>query len=122
MKTPRISSRLIAIAAVFATVIACAASGMGAVATAGTVLPNYLLGQAAASSQAARTVVITPSTRYVNVVEGEVVTFVANGTPFTWNFDCPPGTSSFPLNRVAPAGALDHTVTAYVQPNLEYFD
>lgn len=107
-----------------AAVIAIAASGIGAVATAGPAIPipGYLLGQAAPSSQAARTVVITPSTRYVNVVEGEVVTFVANGTPFTWNFDCPPGTSSFPLNRVAPAGVLDHAVTAYVQPTIEYED
>jgi hypothetical protein len=105
-----------------AIVVAIAASGIGAAATAGTALPRYMLGQAASAGQAGRTVVITPSTRYVNVTDGEVVTFVAKGAPFTWAFDCPPGTSSFRLNRVAPAGALDHPVTAYIQPNLEYYD
>ena len=100
--------------------IAIAVAGMLASATAGAALPSDLLGQAAAPQQAGRTVVIAPTTRYVNVTDGEVVTFLANGTTFTWNFDCPPGTSSFQLNRVAPAGVLDHTVTAYVAPNPEY--
>jgi len=100
--------------------IAIAVAGMLAGTTAGAALPRGLLGQAAAPQQAGRIVFIAPTTRYVNVTDGEVVTFLANGTSFTWNFDCPPGTSSFRLNRVAPAGVLDHIVTAYVAPNREY--
>lgn len=64
--------------------------------------------------------VVTPTIRSFNVTDGEVKTFLVNGSTFTWNFDCPPGTSSFRLNRVATAGVLDHTVTACAAPNPEY--
>jgi Heavy-metal resistance protein CzcE len=80
--------------------------------------PLDLLGQPAVPEQAQRTVVITPTTRYVNVTEGDVVRFIANGVVFAFNFDSS-ATSSFTLNRVAPPGALDHTVTVYVARNLE---
>ena len=80
-------------------------------------VPIRLLGQPAVPEQAQRTVVITPTTRYVNVTEGDVVEFISNGKTFAWNFDSPPDVSSFELNRVAPAGALDHHVTAYVARN-----
>ena len=96
---------VLAVAAAVAGTAACAAA------------PARLLGDPAAAAQAQRTIVIAPTTRYVNVIQGDVVKFVANGTTFSWNFDGPAGVSSFELNRVAPAGALDHPVTAYVAPN-----
>jgi hypothetical protein len=102
--------------------IVLAAAGMLASMAATAALPAKLLGAAAAPEQAQRTVVITPTTRYVNVTEGDVVTFVENGKAFTWDFDSAPDISSFPLNRVAPAGVLDHTVTAYVARNIDQWD
>jgi len=81
-------------------------------------VPIRLLGQPAVPGQAQRTVVITPTTRYVNVTEGDVVRFVADGKVFAFNFDSGVA-SSFALNRVAPAGVLDHTVIVYVARNLE---
>jgi hypothetical protein len=89
---------------------------------AGAVTPTKLLGDPSSPAQAQRTIVITPATRYVNVTGGDVVSFVSNGQAFTWSFDGPPEVSSFELNRVAPPGALDHAVTAYVATNPEYAD
>ncbi|HEV7914189.1 MAG TPA: CzcE family metal-binding protein [Albitalea sp.] len=94
---------------------------LASAAAAGAAVPVKLLGDPATSAQAQRTIVITPETRYVNVTEGEVVTFVENGQAFTWDFDSG-AISSFALNRVAPDGVLDHPVTAYVARNLQMWD
>ncbi len=99
-----------------------AVTGLIANVGANAAVPARLLGEQAAPEQAQRTVVITLTTKYVNVTEGDVVKFVANGRPFAWHFDSPPGVSSFELNRVAPAGALDHPVTVYVARNVDRYD
>jgi hypothetical protein len=91
--------------------------GVLAAAAASAATPVSLLGDHADPRQAQRTIVITPATRYVNVTEGDVVTFVSNGNTWAWNFDSPPSVGSFQLNRVAPTGALDHGVIAYIGPN-----
>ena len=101
--------------------IALALVGVLASAAASAAVPVSLLGDRADPGQAQRTIVITPATRYVNVTEGDVVKFVSNGNTFAWNFDSPSSVDSFQLNRVAPAGALDHNVTAYIEPN-EYLE
>ena len=74
-----------------------------------------LLGDADSVADATRTIVIQPGTRFVNVTHGEVVKFVDNDQTFAVRFD---GTvNAFRLNALAPDGALDHPVTAYVAPN-----
>lgn len=74
-----------------------------------------LLASTDSLGEAGRTVVIQPGTRYVNVTQDEVVKFVDNGQEFAVRFD---GVrSSFDLRAVAPAGALDHKVVAYVAPD-----
>ena len=67
-------------------------------------------------SAATKTIVIDSGTQYVNVTGGEVIKFVDGGKSFAWNFDGPYG-YAFELNRVAPAGVLDHRVMAYVDPD-----
>ena len=80
--------------------------------------PASLLGALDSPDDATRTVVITPTTKYINVTEGEVVNIVENGHAFTVRFD---GVrDSFALNDLAPAGALDRPVTVYMSPNPEY--
>ena len=76
--------------------------------------PANMLGEPVAADAATRTVQIDPSTRYVNVAAGETVRFVANGQEFGFEFDGSPAVRAFDLQRVAPPGALDHPVTAYV--------
>ncbi len=78
-------------------------------------VPTNLLGDAASAAQASRTIAIGPDTRYVNVKQGEVIRFVVGAQEFAFNFDGA-NVSSFDLRRVAPAGVLDHGVTAYVAP------
>lgn len=83
--------------------------------------PVELLGDPAPTATPARTITITPDTKYVNVEGGEVVKFVIGGQTFAWDFDSN-RVDAFDLNRVTPAGMLDHKVTAYVSPNPLYAD
>lgn len=82
---------------------------------AGAAVPTRLLGEAAPVAQATRTITINEDTRYINVHQGDVVRFVAGDRDFAFNFDSP-GAEAFNLQRVAPAGALNHRVMAYVSP------
>jgi type IV secretory pathway VirB9-like protein len=76
-----------------------------------------LIGTPASQEEATRTITITPSTRFVNVSYGDVVSFkTSSGQEFAVRFDVGDGVSSFDLQRVAPPGALDHQVTAYIVP------
>ena len=81
-----------------------------------------LLGDPASPSAAARTIVITPDTKYVNVTGGETVRFVVGDKTFAWTFNVARTIMSFDLNQIAPPGVLDHKVTVYVAPNPLYID
>jgi hypothetical protein len=72
-----------------------------------------LYGEAAEASLAERTIVVTPSTKFVNVKHGEVVKIVAGGKEFAWEFD---GIEQpFELAKIAPQGAIDHNVRVYIE-------
>jgi hypothetical protein len=79
-----------------------------------------LLGSPAPVIAATRTIVITPDTRHVNVIGGEIVKFVVGNQAFTWNFNGAQHVPPFDLSQTAPPGLLDHKVTAYVAPNPLY--
>lgn len=79
-----------------------------------------LLGDPAPISASTRTIVISPTTRYVNVTGGETIRFIVGNQSFAWSFDGSTNVASFDLNRTAPAGLLDHKVTAYVAVNPLY--
>lgn len=79
-----------------------------------------LLGSPAPVAAATRTIVITPETKHVNVIGGEIVKFVVGNQAFTWNFNGAQYVAPFDLSRTAPPGLLDHKVTAYVAPNPLY--
>jgi len=91
-------------------------SAASLVATA-AVTETDMLGNPAQASAVQRTVVINPDTRWVTVEHGEVIRFVANGREFAWAFNGL--SSSFDLNKVAPAGALDRDLKVYIWPNAE---
>ena len=74
-----------------------------------------MLGSAAQPSAAQRTIAIDAKTRWITVEHDEVVRFVSNGQEFAWAFNGM--SSSFNLNKVAPAGALDRDLKVYVWPN-----
>ena len=90
-------------------------------ACAGPVTPRQdLVGTPVPQSAATRTVVITPETRYVNVVGGDIVRFERGGRAFAWAFNVSPIVAMFALNQVAPPGMLDHEVLVYVEPDPRY--
>jgi heavy-metal resistance protein CzcE len=63
-----------------------------------------------------RTIVVTPQTKAINVTRGEVVNIKVGSKEFAWEFD---GIARpFELNKIAPEGALDHTVRVYVGTSL----
>src|SRR5438132_7498141 len=75
---------------------------------------SLLYGEAVPAADATRTVVIDGNTKWVNATDMETVKFISNGQEFAVDFD---GLrSAFPLEAVAPAGAVDHHVEVYVSP------
>ncbi len=80
--------------------------------------PSSSMGNVVPLSAAMRTISIDAKTKYVNVTEHETVKFEANGSAFAIYFSG--GLSAFDLNQLAPAGVLDHKVTAYVAPDPLY--
>lgn len=71
-----------------------------------------LYGEPANPSYAERTIVVTPQTRSINVTHGEVVKLKVGSQEFAWDFD---GLARpFELSKIAPEGALDHTVRVYI--------
>ena len=64
-----------------------------------------------------RTIVVTPQTKAINVTRGEVVKIKVGSREFNWEFD---GVAQpFELNKIAPEGALDHTVRVYVGTSIQ---
>ncbi len=99
----------IALAGTLVLIVGCSALN--------TPIQPALLGDAADNTAAERTIVISPETRHVNVVGGEIIRFNVGTASFTWHFDGAMSVTHFPLQQIAPAGLLDHAVTAYVSPN-----
>jgi hypothetical protein len=100
------------------SVIALLLSAAGPLSAAGS--DSYrvdLMGSPANPQAAGRSIAITPGTRHVNVVRNEIIQFNIGGKSFTWLFDGPLQVTSIELNRVAPAGLLEHKVTAYISPD-----
>ena len=79
--------------------------------------PLKLLGDAASDSAAERSIAIDSTTRYVNVTGGEIIRFNVGAKSFTWHFDGALNVTRLSLQQIAPAGLLDHSVTAYIKPN-----
>jgi hypothetical protein len=85
--------------------------------------PNSLLGSAAPLAAAAdQQIVITDSTRFVNVTDGSTVRFVVGDRSFNWSFQAgTPHVAPFDLDTIAPAGLLTHSVKVYVAANPLYY-
>lgn len=73
-------------------------------------------GFAVAIGAASRSVSIDPSTRYINVSQGDVVQFSVDGKTFAWQFDTLRD-SPIDLAKIAPADVHVHGVTVFVAPN-----
>jgi hypothetical protein len=76
-------------------------------------------GSVAPSSAAKRVIVLTPSTKWVNVANGETVSFIENGKKFTWDFNSYDNVS-LKLSTIAPKELAYPNVRVYVAPNPLY--
>ena len=82
-----------------------------------SVTETDMLGKPAPLTAAQRTISIDPGTKWVTVERGDVVKFVTKGQQFAWAFDAM--ASSFDLERIAPAGAVDRKLMVYIWPNAQ---
>jgi hypothetical protein len=100
----------------FATAMAAAG-----VASAAPTFQEVVGSAAASNSSVDQVIVITDTTRYVNVNGGTTVRFVVGDKSFTWTFQN--GTAhvdAFDLSAIAPKGLLTHAVKAYVGDSPAY--
>lgn len=81
---------------------------------------NPAFGSAAPAQAATRTVVISPSTKAINVEKGDVLNIEVDGKKFTWQFDTLRDSDRFALAAIAPEGISTHGVWVYVAPNPLY--
>lgn len=79
-------------------------------------------GSVVAAASRTRVINLSASTKYVNVTDGETVTFVQGDTSFTWNFSTFSSLNVFKLSRIAPEGMHVEMVTVYVAANPLYSD
>ncbi|MRW82726.1 CzcE family metal-binding protein [Pseudoduganella sp. FT26W] len=73
---------------------------------------NY--GSTAPQTAAEKLIAVGPQTKYINVDNGETVTFVHGHEMFTWNFRTLHESDSFKLADIAPAGFDAGNVEVYV--------
>lgn len=79
-------------------------------------------GQELQSNAAGRVIELTPATRFVNVTNGETVTFEEGARRFTWHVDVYSNVTEFALARIAPTALHFSGVDVYVAPNERYHD
>lgn len=78
-------------------------------------------GAPVANTAAERTIVVKPTTRYVNVTDGETVKFAVDGKEFSWHFSTWPTSNQVALEKLAPKDTLASGVTVYVERNPRYY-
>lgn len=79
-------------------------------------------GQQVQANAAGRVIELTPATRFVNVTNGETVTFEKGTQRFTWHVDVYSNVTEFALARIAPEALHAAGVDVYVAPNERYRD
>lgn len=81
---------------------------------------NRQYGSYVATAATGRIINVNANTKYVNVDDGETVTFVKDSQQFTWNFETSRGAENMPLSAIAPAGFTANKVQVYVASNPLY--
>lgn len=95
-----------------------AIAGLVTAVSAQAAVPTRLFGTPVPDSVASRVVAITPSTDSINAQWGQSIEFKDHGKSFAYVFDGPHADDArVNLERVAPAGMINHPVYAYVAGN-----
>jgi len=82
--------------------------------SANTVAAEKPFGEPGSAADSVRTIDVGPSTDWLEVKRGEIVKFNVAGKEFFWNFDVQDTRSKFDMDKIAPAGLLDHKVVIYM--------
>lgn len=82
--------------------------------------PLTQFGMPTQASNADRQIVIDAGTKWVNVNNGDTVTFDVNGQSFTWHFETLHSEEVFDLAKIAPQAVSAGMVTVYVASNPLY--
>lgn len=77
-------------------------------------------GALAAPAAASKTIRITPATRWVNVDNGDTITFDDGKVRFTWHFSTFAELRHFDFAAIAPAAMTNKRVTVYLSRNPLY--
>jgi len=85
-----------------------------------SVNPHPQFGMATQAGNADRHITINAGTKWVNVNNGDTVTFDIDGKSFTWHFDTLHSEEAFDLSKIAPEGVAAGMVTVYVASNPLY--
>ncbi|WP_343732267.1 CzcE family metal-binding protein [Duganella sp.] len=85
-----------------------------------SVNPHPEFGMATPAAAADRHITIKADTKWVNVNNGDTVTFDVNGKSFTWHFDTLHSEAAFDLAKIAPEGINPGMITVYVASNPLY--
>ncbi|NGZ83140.1 CzcE family metal-binding protein [Duganella aceris] len=99
--------------------LAVAASGFALNADAAALNPK-IYGASAPASAAQQVVEVKPGMKYVNVVNGQTVTFNVEGQAFTWNFQMYQQEGALPLAAILPKELHADGVTVYVAADPTY--
>ncbi|MGA8007818.1 MAG: CzcE family metal-binding protein [Thiomonas sp.] len=92
-----------------------AVAGLAAAVSAHAAIPSWLYGNNVPDSAASRVIQLTPNTDNVNVKWGQSVEFKDHGKSFAFDFNGSRAAARVNLERVAPAGVINHPVYAYVR-------
>lgn len=77
-------------------------------------------GADAPAAAATRVVKVAPSTKWIDVTNGETVRFETQGSSFSWQFDAFPNQTTVDLTRIAPAGFQTGGARLVIAPNPLY--
>jgi endonuclease YncB( thermonuclease family) len=105
--------------ALIALALAASALSLSLSANAGAVTPATY-GASAPANAAQRVVDIKPGMKYVNVVNGQTITFNVEGKPFTWTFQLFQQEGAVALSAILPKELHADGVTVYVAPDPTY--
>jgi hypothetical protein len=83
------------------------------------VTPASDYGSVVRDAAAVRKIVVKPSTKWVNVTNGETVTFVVEGKSFTYSFQTHPYNNVLPMAAIAPANLNVGSIRVFVTHDVQ---